>query len=191
MSIVSPCFTPGSLIATERGWRPVEALRRGDKVVTRDNGLRCIAWAGRRDLTYADLSDLPDLRPVLIRKGALGPEAPVRDMLVSPGHRFLVAAAGAPEGEILVAARHLRHLRGVQTTHALGVSYLHLLLEAHEVILADGAWTESFHPDDEMLAGLGPATRSEILALFPEIATHGAARRFPPARAIRQSRFER
>ena len=191
MSSASPCFTPGSLIATDKGWRPVESLRPGDKVVTRDNGLRRIAWAGRRDLSFADLHEFPHLRPVLIRKGALGENNPVRDMLVSPNHRFLFTSPQVPDGEYLQAARHLRHRRGIGTANALGVSYLHILLEAHEVILADGSWTESFHPDDPTLAALGARTRVEILSLFPEIETLGAARRFPAARDIRQSRFER
>lgn len=190
MSTASPCFTPGSLIATERGWRPVETLRRGDKVVTRDNGLKRIAWIGRRDLSFADLREIPALRPVLIRKGALGEDLPAFDMLVSPNHRFLFTTPKSTDAEYLQAARHLRHRPGVGTASALGVSYLHLLFDAHEVILANGAWTESFHPDDQTLAALGARTRAEILYLFPEIETLGAARRFPAARDIRQSRFE-
>ncbi len=191
MSAVSPCFTPGSLIATDRGWRAVETLRRGDRVVTRDNGLKRIAWAGRRELSYGDLQEHPDLQPVLIRKGALGRGEPTRDMLVSPNHRFLLVASHLNDGEALVAARHMTGRRGVELAPVLGVSYLHLLLEAHEVILANGTWTESFHPDDAVLQGLGRRTRAEILGLFPEIATQGAARRFPSAREIIQSKFDR
>lgn len=191
MRAVSPCFTPGTQIATDRGWRPVELLRRSDRVVTRDNGLKRIAWVGRRDLSFADLHELSGLRPILVRKGAFGQGTPVRDMLVSPSHRFLVKTLSGGGNETLFAARELTFRRGVQGVSVLGVSYVHLLLEAHEVILADGVWTESFHPDDETLMGLGPNTRNEILALFPEIETLGAARRFPPARDIHQSRFER
>ncbi|MEO0918876.1 MAG: Hint domain-containing protein [Pseudomonadota bacterium] len=191
MAAVSPCFTPGTQIATDRGWRAVETLRRGDRVVTRDNGLKRIAWVGRHDLSFADLYDVPELRPILIQRGAFGQGTPVRDMLVSPSHRFLVKNMSRGGNEVLFAARTLTFRRGVRGVSVLGVSYLHLLLEAHEVILADGVWTESFHPDDETLMGLGPNTRDEILALFPEIETLGAARRFPPARDIDQSRFER
>ena len=72
----------------------------------------------------------------------------------------------------------------------LGVSYLHVLLNAHEVILANGSWTESFHPDDQVMRDMAPNQRQEILILFPEIATMGAARRFPAARSIQKSRFD-
>ncbi|MEL7151232.1 MAG: Hint domain-containing protein [Pseudomonadota bacterium] len=191
MSKVTPCFTPGTRLATDRGWRPVEDLRRGDRLVTRDNGLKRIAWSGRRDVGYADLAEVPELRPVLVRRGAFGHGTPERDMLVSPNHRFLVLPDGRDGEEYLCPAAALTYLDGVQMAPALGVSYLHVLLNAHEVILADGVWTESFHPDDMTLHAMERQTRREILALFPEIETLGAVRRFPPARDIRQSRFER
>lgn len=191
MSKITPCFTPGTRIATDRGWRPVENLRRGDRVVTRDNGLKRIAWAGRRDVTYADLAEIPELQPVLVRRGAFGQGMPDRDMLVSPMHRFLVMPEGRNGEECLCAARLLTFRDGIEMAPVLGVSYLHILLEAHEVILADGIWTESFHPDDATLNGMDAHTRDEILALFPEIETLGAVRRFPAARDILQSRFER
>ena len=72
----------------------------------------------------------------------------------------------------------------------LGVSYIHFLCNAHEVVLANGTWTESFHPDDQIMGALADTQRKEILSLFPEIETIGAARRFPPARPIGKSRFE-
>lgn len=190
MSNVTPCFTPGTLIATSKGWRPVETLRRGDRIVTRDNGLRRIVWRGRRDVNYRELQEAPDLRPVLIRKGSLGAGQPERDTLVSRNHRFLMHAERGEESECLVAACHLFSKRGVVKASVLGVSYLHILFEAHEVILANGAWTESFHPDDEVLKNIAHRQRREILEIFPEIATMGAARRFPAAREIKKSRFE-
>lgn len=191
MSKVSPCFTPGTQIATAKGWQAVETLRRGDRVVTRDNGLRRIAWIGRRDLSYSDLQEVPTLRPVLVRKGAFGFGSPSQDMLVSPKHRLLVEAEHPVREEVLIAAEQLIDGRAIRMASVLGVSYLHILLEAHEVILANGAWTESFHPDDETMKSLDRDMRSEIVSLFPEVVTLGAARRFPAARDIRQSRFER
>lgn len=189
MSAVTPCFTPGTMIATDRGWRPVEKLRRGDRLVTRDNGIKRIAWAGRRDVSYSDLRDAPDLTPILVRRNTFGEGLPSRDMLVSPNHRFL--ATGTDGEELLVAVKHLLGRPGIDAAKTLGVSYLHVLLEAHEVILANGVWTESFHPEDATLKGLAGGMRAEILSLFPEIETLGAAKRFPGARKIPKSRFER
>jgi len=71
------------------------------------------------------------------------------------------------------------------------VSYIHILCNAHEVVMANGAWTESFHPDDHIMRNIGEAQRKELLALFPEIETIGAARRFRSARPVRKSKFDR
>jgi hypothetical protein len=188
---VSPCFTPGTLIATDRGLKPIETLKRGDRLVTRDNGLKRVTWIGSRSFTYHDLDAAEALRPILIRAGAFGDGYPMRDMIVSPEHRFLITGRVAGGGaERLVAAKYLLDQDGVQPASMLGVSYLHVLLNAHEVILANGAWTESFHPDDRVMRDIAPAQRQEILVLFPEIATMGAASRFPAARPVKKSRFD-
>ncbi|MEZ5684838.1 MAG: Ig-like domain-containing protein [Paracoccaceae bacterium] len=170
---VIPCFTPGTLVATPKGERLVEELRVGDKVITRDNGIQEIRWLGRRDLTHAELLASPHLKPVLIRAGSLGDGLPERDMLVSPNHRMLVAndktALYFEEHEVLVAAKHLVDNRGVKTVTTLGTSYLHFMFDQHEVVLANGAWTESFQPGDQTLGGMGNAQRAEIFEIFPEL----------------------
>lgn len=177
----TPCFTPGTLIATARGLRPVEALRPGDRVVTRDNGLAELLWVGGRTFCWAELSREATLRPVLIRRAALGQGLPLRDMCVSPRHRFLRCRDGA---EVLVAAERLVDGCGVRPATALGVRYLHLLFARHEIILADGAWTESFRPGAPEWAGLGEAQRLEIEAIFPELRTEGLYRLTRPARPL-------
>ena len=180
------CFTPGTRIATQKGEVPVEDLMPGDKVFTRDNGLQPLRWMGRRDLGAAELRAQPRLQPVLIRRGALGRDLPERDMLVSPQHRMLVTSDMAEimfeEREVLIPAKHLTGLDGVDAVETGAVSYLHLMFDHHEVVLADGAWSESFQPADRTLRGIGGPQRAEILSLFPELETvaglsgYGAAR---------------
>ena len=171
---VIPCFTPGTMISTERGEVPVEELRAGDRVMTRDNGLQDIRWIGRRDVSLADLIVKPALRPVEIAAGALGQGLPQRDMKVSPQHRMLMMGARAEmlfgEAEVLVAATHLTALPGIETRLTAGVSYIHVLFDRHEIICANGAWTESFQPAARMVQGMEMAQRTEITELFPEIA---------------------
>ena len=184
---VIPCFTPGTLIATPQGERRVEDLRPGDRVITRDNGIQVIRWAGRRDLSAAELALAPNMQPILIRRGALGIGLPERDMLVSPNHRILIANEKTQlffeEREVLVAAKHLTGMEGIDRVEVDEVSYVHFMFDRHEVILSDGAWTESFQPGDLTLAGMDDDQRDEILDLFPELATReglgafGAARR--------------
>ncbi|MDV7269904.1 cadherin-like domain-containing protein [Thioclava sp. A2] len=170
---VVPCFTPGTLIATPKGERLVEELKVGDKVMTRDNGVQEIRWMGRRDLTHAELLAAPHLKPVMIKAGSLGDGLPERDMLVSPNHRMLVAndktALYFEEHEVLVASKHLVNNAGIRSVETLGTSYLHFMFDHHEVVLANGTWSESFQPGDQTLGGMGNAQRSEIFEIFPEL----------------------
>ena len=186
--ICTRCFTPGTRIATPFGQSPVERLSVGDKVLTRDNGAQRIAWIGKRTLAAADLKEAPELRPVTIKAGALGRGLPFRDMTLSPNHRVLIAEDGAPDGddatETLVSARHLVDGRGIRPARADAVTYVHFLLDAHQVVLSDGSWTESFEPGKPALDGIGAARRAEILALFPELETEEGANAFAPARRV-------
>ncbi|MBD3765556.1 MAG: Hint domain-containing protein [Rhodobacterales bacterium] len=180
------CFTPGTLIATPRGEVPVEDLREGDKVITRDNGIQELCWIGRKALDWRALAAAPHLKPVLIRQGSLGNGLPERDMMVSPNHRMLVAnertALYFDEHEVLVAAKHLVNNRGVHVVDSMGTTYLHVMCERHEVLLANGAWTESFQPGDWSLKGLGNAQRNELLELFPELRTEAGVNGYAAAR---------
>ncbi len=184
----TPCFTPATQIATPFGQTPVERLSVGDKVLTRDNGAQRIAWVGTRTLGPAQLNEAPDLRPVTIKAGALGHGLPFRDMTLSPNHRVLVAEGGAPEGEeateTLVSAKHLLDGRGIRHARTDTVTYIHFLLDTHQVVLSDGCWSESFEPSARALDGIGAARRAEILALFPELETEAGAEAFAPARRV-------
>lgn len=181
---VIPCFTPGSMVATQRGDIAVEDLVEGDRVLTRDNGYQPIRWVGRRDLTVLELFLHETLRPVLIRKGALGPDMPARDMMVSPQHRMLIEGATAEmyfgEAEVLVAATHMVGQPGIERAFPKGVSYLHLLFDQHEILCVDGVWTESLQPAQRMLEAMEETDRHEIELLFGDLSEKVVA--FPAAR---------
>lgn len=181
----SPCFTPGTQITTERGDCPVEQLAVGDKVITRDNGIQVVRWVGRTQLFLHDFQAEPHLLPIFIRKGALGKDLPERDMRLSPNHRVLVAngrtSLGFAEREVLVAAKHLTS-QGVHVVQSSGTTYLHFMCDRHEIVLADGIWTESFQPDDQSLKGLGNAQRLEIHELFPALKTEAGRAAYVSAR---------
>lgn len=183
---VIPCFTPGTLIATPQGERRVEDLRPGDRVITRDNGIQAIRWAGARTLEGDSLVQAAHLQPILIREGALGNGLPERDMMVSPNHRVLVAndktALYFEDREVLVAAKHLTGLKGVDAVQTTSVTYIHFMFDYHEVVLSDGAWTESFQPGDQTLRGLDNAQRTEIFELFPELKTAEGRETYAAAR---------
>jgi len=183
---VIPCFTPGTLIATPKGERKVEELEIGDRIITRDNGMQEIRWIGRREMSGEELAAKEHLRPVLIREGALGNGLPERDMMVSPQHRVLIAndktAMYFEEREVLVAAKHLTDMERIDVVDVSHTSYIHIMFDQHEVVLSDGTWTESFQPGDLSLAGVGDASREEILELFPELATREGIEAYAAAR---------
>jgi Ca2+-binding RTX toxin-like protein len=172
---VVPCFTPGTTIATPKGERLVEELQEGDRIITRDNGIQEIRWVGRKEMSGKALVANPHLKPILVRAGSLGNGLPERDMLVSPNHRMLVASEKTQlyfeEREVLAAAKHLVGSDGIQAVDVMGTVYIHFMFDRHEVVLSNGAWTESFQPGDYTLKGIGNAQRNEIFELFPELSS--------------------
>ncbi|MCX7890257.1 MAG: Hint domain-containing protein [Rhodobacteraceae bacterium] len=178
-----PCFTPGITTVTADGERAIEDLRVGDRLVTRDGGLREVRWVGTRTFSYGEIQARPHLKPVLIRAGSLGPGRPEADMMLSPNTRVLAprerSALHFDRREPLIAAKHLLSGAMIRVVEVLGVTYLHVLLDRHETVLANGLWTELFHPGDASLGARGNAQRNEIREIFPAlreaVAADGAA----------------
>lgn len=172
------CFARGTLIDTPRGAVPIQDLRAGDPVLTRDHGAQPLRWIGSSRLDAAMLDAAPRLRPIRIRAGALGQGAPARDLVVSPQHRILVRSRIAQRmfgtAEVLVAARQLVLLDGIDVAQDLDtVEYFHLLFDRHEVVFSNGAETESLYTGPQALQAVGPAARQEILDLFPQLLDEG------------------
>lgn len=148
------CFASGTRIATTRGLVAVEDIRAGDLVQTRDSGPQPVIWHSMRHLP-----GVGPYAPVRIGKGIFGAGWALR---VSPPHRILIRSQkaellfGAPE--VFVAASHLVGQPGITRPSCREISYHHLLLERHEVILADGVWSESlFAGADEAQPFFGSA----------------------------------
>lgn len=168
------CFTRGTLIETEYGLRAIEDLKAGDRVYTRDNGLKPISWIGASKLTGAALAAKANLRPIRIKAGALAPKVPSADLMVSPQHRILVRSKIAQRmfgtDEVLVAAKQLLQIEGIDIAEGLSeVEYFHMLFDQHEIVLSNGAETESLYTGKQALKSLGAAAREEIFAIFPEL----------------------
>ncbi|MEO0913229.1 MAG: Hint domain-containing protein, partial [Pseudomonadota bacterium] len=163
------CFTRGAMIATPEGPRAIETLAAGDLVITRDHGAQPLRWVGSRRV----LAEEPALRPVRIRAGALGQGLPERDLVVSRHHGMLVtgwrAALLFDAGEALVAAVDLVNDSTITLEPAGEVEYFHLLFDAHQIVMAEGAWTESYKPLARDLSFFNAAQEREILGLFPEL----------------------
>jgi Hint domain-containing protein len=158
-----PCFTPGTMIRTDAGERPVEDLKPGDLVVTHDNGLQPILWIGRQQVRAQG-----NFAPIRFAKGALGNNRP---LLVSPQHRMLIddwrASYFCGFPEVFAAAKHLVNGTSVTVVEGGVVEYIHLLFAQHELIYSNGIPSESYFPA-HALNSADRAARAELEALFPD-----------------------
>lgn len=191
-----PCFARGTLIETGQGPLPVEELAPGMLVVTRDNGLQPVRWIGSRVLCSKTLDTSPNLRPIRIAAGALGKGLPLRDLIVSPQHRILVRSKialkmfGTPE--VLVAAKQLLQINGIDIADDMpAVEYFHFLFDQHEIVLSEGAETESLYTGPEALKSVGRQAQAEIFALFPELRDRPEDDVPPGARILASGRMGR
>ncbi|WP_225612229.1 Hint domain-containing protein [Paracoccus sp. PAR01] len=169
------CFVAGTLIETDRGPVPVEELVAGDTVWTKDDGFQPIRWIGSVKLSGAMLANKPNLRPIRIRAGALGANTPSSDLLVSPQHRVLVRSRIAVKMfdtmEVLIPAKQLLQIDGIDYDHATTeVEYFHFLFDRHQIVVSNGAETESLFTGPQALRALTAEARDEVLSLFPELA---------------------
>jgi hypothetical protein len=167
------CYVTGTRIDTPSGPRPVERLRPGDLVLTRDNGPQPLVWTGAMTVGTTPLAAVEAFRPVRIEAGALGPGLPAHSLTVSRQHRLLVSGWQVDlqfgHAEVLVAAGALRGQPGVCDAAPEGAwSYHHLLCREHELLRAEGAWAESFLPGPEALSALTPKARAGLEKVMAE-----------------------
>ena len=49
------------------------------------------------------------------------------------------------------------------------VEYWHILFDSHQIVYANGAPSESFHPGEQAMDSLDTQARAEVLELLPEL----------------------
>jgi hypothetical protein len=135
---VNPCFAAGTRLLTENGDVPVEDLRPGDHAITYDNEVAKIIWVGRRDINLTEHPFSAFVRPIRIAAGALGMGIPERELVVSPDHGLyfdgcLVQAKDIVDGAVIR-----------QDLEIPAIRYVHVELETHGILLAEGAAAESY-----------------------------------------------
>lgn len=150
---------------------PIEDLRPGDRIVTRDNGLQKLRWIGARIIPAKMMSEHTDLNPVLIGKGALGLGLPHRDLRVSPERHILYPVDGPEGSRRAVAARNLIGQEGIASLTVFSLLYVHLMFDADQWVLANGTWSLCFRPSNPAKRSDGAARRRELFRLFPGLRT--------------------
>ena len=132
------CFASGTRLDTPDGEMAVESLTIGDLVLTASGEARAVRWIGHRHLDLARSADPTKVQPVRIMAGALAPCVPRRDLLVSPDHALLL------DGVLIPARLLLNGVTILREEHWRSVTYYHIELDSHDVLLAEGAAAESY-----------------------------------------------
>jgi glycosyltransferase involved in cell wall biosynthesis len=161
----APCYCLGTLIATVRGEIAVQELVIGDEVVTAAGKPRPIKWIGRRSYS-GRLARGSHVMPICIKAGALDIDRPRRDLWISPHHAMFL------DGVLIEAIDLVNGVSIIQAERVERVDYFHIELDTHDVIVAEGAFSESFVDDDSR--GIFQNAH-EFKALYPDGAIVRAA----------------
>jgi hypothetical protein len=136
-----PCFASGTKILTPAGEVNVEDIRVGDTVITvRENGPTTgrVTWIGRRSLDISRHPNKDALHPIRIIAGAFAPGLPERDLRLSPHHALYI------DGVLMEAVSLVNGATVIQEFDTRFVTYHHIALESHDVILAEGLPAETY-----------------------------------------------
>jgi hypothetical protein len=155
-------FARGTHITMASGEQvPVERLKPGDRVLTRDGGAQPVRWIG-----HSTVRAEGDFAPIVIKAGTLNNSG---DLVVSPNHRLFVYqrrdTLGAGQAELMVKARHLVNGESVYVMRGGFVEYFQILLDSHNILYAEGIAAESFLVEPRTR----PALPADLLARLSDI----------------------
>ncbi len=165
-AVTVACYVRGTSHRRRSGEVAVETLRIGDLGHDLSGALRALKWIGTRAYSARFAGSNPELLPIRFKAGSLADNIPARDLLVSPKHAMFLDG-------ILIPAEHL--VNGatiVQEPPGEDIHYFHLELESHDVLIAEGALSESFVDDDSRAMF---QNAQEFRALYPEERQNEAA----------------
>jgi len=174
---VAPCFVAGTRISTERGEVAVEDLRIGDRVqvvaqrplpgpAPRSAGglgrgpAQPVIWIGHRTVDCARHPQPRKVWPVRIEAGAFGPGRPLRELWLSPDHALYI-------GDVLIPVKHLINGGSIAQVAIDEVTYYHVELPRHAVVLAEGLAAESYLDTGDRSNFANP---NGAIALYPDFA---------------------
>jgi len=160
------CFAEGTRITTANGKTRVEALCVGDEVRTiiRD-GHQPVIWIGHRRIDCRRHPDPSKVRPVRIAAGTFGGAFPSRDLLLSPAHAIFADG-------VLTPVKYLINGRTIEQIAVDHVTYYHVELPRHDVLLAEGLPAETYLDTGDRAAF---ANGGVPVRLFPDFSTWAIA----------------
>ena len=163
----------GANLRTPCGARRVEYIRKGDLVVTRDNGLQAVRMIWTRTVSAAEFAADPSLAPVLLAPRAIGPMMPQRELRVGGAHRLLIPGWRLEDEEdsesCLVPARDVDGLSLGRDVTTDDVTYYNIVFDEPQVFCANGLPVESFTPSEATLIHVPKDVQEDLRAAFPEL----------------------
>lgn len=173
---------PDALVATPRGEVRAADLGVGDPILTRDNGIQKLRWCGSRI----------GAATVRVGRSALGKAQPHKSLTLGSAHCLLWAAEEATlyfeDREVFVMSGDMLREPHFCAGEA-DVALSSFLFDAHEVILANGIWVETFLPDPKGVAAFEGEMAETLTAALNERSTripnpYGTARKVLDAQEV-------
>jgi hypothetical protein len=131
------CYAAGTRIKTPAGEVPVEQLVAGDIVHAHFAGAAPVVWIGHRHVDCRRHPRPSKVWPVRVSAHAFGPRMPSRDLMLSPDHAVFV-------DDVLIPIKHLINGKTIVQEKRDTVTYYHVELSEHDVLLAEGMPAESY-----------------------------------------------
>jgi collagen type I alpha len=160
IALAPPCFAAGTRIATERGDVAVEQLHIGDRVLAKEGRDDAVVWIGRRHVDCSRHPEPHKVWPVRISVDTFGPGQPRRDLYLSPDHAILI-------DDVLIPVKCLINDASIAQVPMDKVTYYHVELPHHAVLLADGLLVESYLDTGNRSA----FSDDSVIALHPDFAS--------------------
>ncbi|MCA0043583.1 Hint domain-containing protein [Celeribacter litoreus] len=167
------CLLKGTLIRTPFGDRPIEVLKEGDLVLTASGAQKPIRYVTYQRFRTTASADRLGARPRCIPADFFGEGQPTRDLYLSINHR--VALSGA-EVELLFGteqafapAKFLSEIEASEQETGKWIHWYNLLLDEHEIIIANGQPVESLFLGEVSSENLSARDRNEIEERFGDL----------------------
>ena len=173
---------PASMrLATSEGDTPLTRLQVGAELLTRDGGFAPVRWVGRVELDHATLDKRADLRPVMLRKDALGPNLPEADLVLGRDQRLLIPGAALSEDgpgvDGFLPSRVIQVGSDLPEVETLSTTFIAFFCDATATVQINGLWVEAINPFEPTLNHRQKAWRDTMLTLFPGLRDSGGALR--------------
>lgn len=131
------CFLEGTRLLGLHRDIAVEDMEVGDRLITDSGAMRPVRWVGKRSIDTDRHPHPESVWPIRIGKGAIAEGLPERPLYLSPDHALYL------DGH-LIPAKALVNGRSIVQERRRHITYYHIELETHDVLLAESLPVESY-----------------------------------------------